>query len=183
MRYGIQSIKKAREMRLSGYSLSEINREMNIPKSTLSNWLRDITLTDIQINSLKERIQPRISRGRMNSSINIRSARIIREKRVYEAAEREFSILINDPFFVLGLSLYWSSGNKTGNTLQFSSMDSVAIKIMSKWIERCLNIDFSRIKLRNYDSYRRIEVSDINTLRKVIAWQKLLIKYYEGDPV
>ncbi len=178
MKYHIQDIKKAREMRLSGSSLSEIKKETNIPISTLSNWFKDITLSSEQISGLNERIKPRIVRGRMNSSIKLRSSRMYKEKSIYEEAEREFGMLSKDPFFIFGLALYWSHGSKKGS-FQFTSSNPLMISIISSWIGKYLKIDISLIKTRKYSGYTRVYVRDINILRRVIAWQKLLIQYYK----
>jgi hypothetical protein len=42
-----------------------------------------------------------------------------------------------------------------------------------------LKIDENSLKMRNYDGYLRVDVMNIDALRKVVAWQKLLIKYYD----
>jgi hypothetical protein len=80
MVYDIQKVKKAREMRLSGLSLSEIKRETGIPVSTLSIWFRDITLTKQQIDDMNTRVSKRVSRGRLNSLITVKSKRVFTEK-------------------------------------------------------------------------------------------------------
>jgi hypothetical protein len=177
MKHGIQNIKKAREMRLSGASLSEISRELNIPVSTLSLWFKDITLNLEQKEKLKSRVKPRIVRGRMNSLISLKSRRIFKEKTIYENSEKDFPILAKDPFFILGLSLYWSHGTKKGS-FQFTSSNPLMISVIKKWMEKYLKIDNSLVKVRQYSSYTRLYVGGVNILRRVIAWQKLLIQYY-----
>lgn len=174
----IQNLKKAREMRLSGKSLSEIRREVNVSIGTLSNWLKDMVLNDNQKAELKNRISSRISRGRMNALISIKSSRVYREKSIYEEAKREFDLLANDSFFILGLSLYWASGSKKGSHFQFSSSDQYMNALIIAWCEKYLKIDNSLIKIKKYNGYSRIIITRIDVLRKVIAWQKLLIKYY-----
>ncbi len=177
MKYGIQDIRKAREMRLSGSSLSEISREFGIPVSTLSFWFKDITLNQEQKQKLDERVIPRIVRGRMNSLISLKSKRIFKEKTIYESSEKDFIELAKDPFFILGLSLYWSHGAKKGS-FQFTSSNPLMISIIKNWMERYLKIDTSLVIVRQYSGYTRLYVGGINILRRVIAWQKLLIQYY-----
>lgn len=175
----IHNLKKARELRLSGKSLSEISREINISPSTLSLWLKDIVLNDRQILDLKTRISHRVSRGRLNASIALKSGRIFREKKIFDDAEKDFFILIKEPFFILGMTLYWVKGAKKGSCFQFASSDLSMISIMSIWIKKYLKIDDSLIKRREYATYYRIDVSRIDVLRRVVAWQKLLVQYYD----
>jgi hypothetical protein len=183
MVYDIQKIKKTREMRLSGLSLSEIKRETGIPVSTLSIWFRDITLTKQQIDNMNIRVSKRVSRGRLNSLITVKSKRAFMEKTIIDEATKEFKGFVNQPLFITGLSLYWSSGTKRGSAFQFSSSDINMINIMIMWLNRYMRVDEEVIKIRNYDKYSRIDVSRINVLRKVIAWQKLLIKYYDEEVI
>ena len=183
MVYDIQKVKKAREMRLSGLSLSEIKRETSVPVSTLSTWFRDITLTKQQADEMNTRVSKRGSRGRLNSLISVKSKRVFIEKTIIDEANREFKELATQPLFICGLSLYWSSGAKRGSAFQFSSSDINMINIMIMWLNRYIKVDDDVIKIRNYDKYSRIDVCRINVLRKVIAWQKLLIKYYDDEVI
>lgn len=47
---------KARFLRKRGWSMGEIRQKMNIPKNTLSGWVRDIRLTKAQQERIKEKI-------------------------------------------------------------------------------------------------------------------------------
>ncbi len=178
MTYSIQNVKKAREMRISGGTLSEISKEIKISKSTLSYWLKDIILNKEQQSEVAHRIKNKMSRGRLNSSIILRAKRMFKEKKIYEDAEKEFKHLNADSFFMNGLGLYLMSGTKKGSSFQFSSSDPLIISFMTKWAKKYLGVDQVLIKKRNYDGYLRIDISRVDVLRRVIAWQKLLIKYY-----
>lgn len=174
----IQNIKKARELRMEGKSLSEISKETSISKSTLSYWLKDMRLNDQQLSDLKNRTKIKMSKGRMNALIYHRTTRIFKEKTIYEAAEKEFKFLRKEPLFVLGMALYWSRGSKKSGHFQFSSTDREMITLMNRWIKFCLKIEDDLVKQRNYGNLFRIEITRIDVLRKMMAWQKLLIKYY-----
>jgi len=180
MKSDIQNVKKARELRLSGLSLTEISKVIGISRSTLSLWLKDIKLSNTQLINLKERISKKIQKGRLNASIILKANRIFSEKKVFDEAIRSFPKLIKDPFFILGLTLYWVKGNSSGTSFQFSSSDMHILNIMNKWIVKYFKIDENSIKKRKYDSFYRINISGIIYLRKMIAWQKLLIMYYNN---
>ena len=51
----------------------------------------------------------------MNSTIAVRSKKIFKEKIAYDNAEKEYEKFSKDPFFMLGLGLYWAHGLKKGN--------------------------------------------------------------------
>ena len=174
----IQRVKKARELRLSGRSYSEIQKELNVSLGTVSNWVGDIVLNDEQLLALKNRIAPKISRGRLNASIMRKSSRVFKEKKIYDEAEKEFGHLIKDPFFVFGLSLYINKGSKKSGYFQFINSNTEILDLMNKWIVKYLKIDENLIKQVKYSNYPGVIITRINVIRKVIAWQKLLIKYY-----
>ena len=174
----IQKLKKARELRLGGKSLGEIARETNIPRSTLSYWLKDIVLNEKQRADLKNRVKPKMGRGRLNSVISLRSARIFKENKAFEEAKGEFIRLRKDPAFIFGLTLYLSHGTKKGGSFQFASADPGVISLMRGWIKKYLKVEDAIVKQRNYGSHKRLDISRIEVMRRVIAWQKQLIQYY-----
>ncbi len=182
MKYSVQILKKAREMRLNGYSLNEIRREYNIPISTLSALFKDIKLSNKQISELKTRVNYRIQKGRMNSLINIKSKKVFIEREIYNKAELEFKKLSKNTFFIMGITMYWLKGSKSMNCFQFSSNNEQMINTMIKWIKTFVIDESQRdlIKVRKYNNNYRIDIRGINILRRVIAWQKLLIKYYDN---
>jgi len=176
----IQKLKKARELRLSGLSISEIAKDINSSRSSVSSWCKDIVLNDKQKLDLKQRIAQYSNRGRLNASVANRARRVYAEKIAYDEAERDFPRLIKDPFFVIGLTLYFSKGSKEGGVLQFTASKLSMINIMNLWFKKYLLISDSVIKHYKYDKSYRIYIGNVALSRKVAAWQKLLIKYYNS---
>ena len=61
---------KARELRSQGYSINEIKTKLNLSKSSVSLWVRDIELTDGQKKLLSERgIQRELIERRRNTRL------------------------------------------------------------------------------------------------------------------
>lgn len=221
MNSNVQLRNKAINLRKEGKSYSEIMRELNVPKSTLSYWLRDISLTEKQNSDLNERLQDKISKGRLKTSIALRARRMVRENRVFDEAEREFKEFIEDPFFTAGILLYWAEGAKKSNYFSFINSDPAMLILMVKWLKKYFALESSLLKYRLYihlpyrnenceeywaklldissenfykttykptphdvkknNDYKgclRVIITRIDVLRKIMAWQKLLIKYY-----
>ena len=217
----VQIKNKAILLRKSGLSYSEIFKEIKVPKGTLSSWLRMIVLTNYQKTLLDTRLQLRKKQGRFSASIALKARRVYREQVAFGEAERRFKNLMQDSFFVCGLTLYLAHGSKSGN-FQFTHSDPDIIMLFKKWIEKYLkSVKLIKYRLIIYESYRNsdyeafwsrilgisrkklsktiyrkssyfhkkspdykgsmaITISDIALLRKVLAWQNLLIKYYKG---
>lgn len=222
MNKNVQLKNMAINLRKEGRSYSEIVKELGLAKSTLSNWLKGIVLTEQQNIDLYNRLEDKISRGRLRTSIALKAKRIVRENRVYTEAEREFKKYIQDPFFVIGISLYWAEGSKKDGGFSFINSDPNMIVLIVKWIKKYVTNNESLLKYRLFIHYPykdekceeywaellnvsinnfqktiykptphivkknpiykgclRIVINRIDMLRKVIAWQKLLIQYYD----
>lgn len=217
----VQLKNMAINLRKLGHSYNEITNELEVPKSTLSGWLKDIPLTDEQNINLNNRLKDRISRGRLRTGIALRARRIGRENDVLKEAEKEFNEFIKNPFFSAGILLYWAEGAKKNNYFSFINSDPTMVALMVKWMQKYLARDFSLAKYRlfihypyrnencegywarilnlSYERFQktiykptphdvkknneykgclRIVITRISVLRKIIAWQKLLIQYY-----
>jgi len=80
---------RARELRKSGQSYSEIQKEVHVAKGTLSLWLRDIKLSDFH----KEAIASRQYKGQTNE-------KFYREKRrAFQDTGREMARSISSRDF------------------------------------------------------------------------------------
>jgi transcriptional regulator with XRE-family HTH domain len=221
MNTNVQKRNTAINLRKKGWSYSEIMKEIDVAKGTLSGWLKDISLTSQQILDLNNRLTTKVARGRLQASIALRARRMVRERDVFIKAEKDFVDLIKDPFFNIGLCLYWAEGAKKNGYFAFMNSDPEMHIIMLKWIKKYLNLKKSALKYRlfihepykeencedfwaqklgisrgdlqktiykptlhkvkknpDYKGCLRLSVTKIDTLRTMMAWQKLLIKYY-----
>ncbi len=222
MNTNVQKKNTAINLRKQGWSYSEIVKELNVAKGTLSGWLKDILLSEQQLFDLKNRLTTKVARGRLQASIALRTRRMIRERDVQISAEKEFEKFIKDPFFITGLCLYWAEGAKKNTYFAFMNSDPEMHVMMRKWIRKFLNLKETSLKYRLYihepykeenceaywanklripvDSLQkttfkptphkvkknpeykgclRLSITKIEILRRVMAWQKLLITYYK----
>ncbi|MDP2924205.1 MAG: hypothetical protein Q8O30_10885 [Candidatus Omnitrophota bacterium] len=63
--YSTQIKEKARQLRKRGWSLGEINQKLNIPKNTLSGWVKEIKLTKKQKRRIKQKEITSAAQGRI----------------------------------------------------------------------------------------------------------------------
>jgi hypothetical protein len=211
---------RAIQLRESGFSYTEILKEIKVPKSTLAYWVKGIPLDDQQESLLKSRMIERQKRGRFSTSIALRARKVYRDKMAYDDAEKEFNTWKGETAFMAGISLYWAHGGKKSGYFQFISNDNEMLVFMVKWIRKYLGIskkdlifrlfihepnkaqnieDFwskslsvpkDRLKITKvggrgmhknpqYKGSCMVAVTPISVLRKVLAWQNQLIKYYK----
>lgn len=125
---------KAMALRKQGLSYSEILQHVPVAQATLSLWLRDVPLTAAQKARLKNLSQGAGARARHNM-------RLTKQEALENEVEEEIKSLLKQPFFLLGLALYWGEGDKPKPwnidvEVRFSNSDEKAILMMRKWLSK-----------------------------------------------
>lgn len=134
---------KAIKLRRQGKSYSEIYKRILVSKSTISTWLKNVPLNKKQEDRLlKLRIE-----GAKRGASKRRLDRISSSKSIIKEAWNETPILINNPLFVLGLSLYWGEGTKATESLRLSNSDPFLIQCYMKWLREFCRIDERKIRI------------------------------------
>lgn len=130
------------ELRHNGLSYSEIKNLLNVSKSTLSNWLKNIELTNDQKNRLSK-LQTSAYLGAKKNQVKSQ----LHHKQIIETAKNQAIHLFHDSFFVTGLMLYWAEGSKNSNRIQFTNSDPLMIKIMMKWFRNYCEIPEEKFRI------------------------------------
>lgn len=133
---------KAQELRRQGNSVGQIAKDLKVAKSSVSWWVRDIALTEIQIALLKTREIRGRERGRFKTMEIMRERRMKYIEEFDKAGFRRLSNLTKNEFFVLGLGLYWAEGGKTirNRRVEFCNSDPMMIKFLLRWLLYCFNV-------------------------------------------
>lgn len=150
MRALVQQKEEAFRLRKLGKSYNEILRVIPVAKSSLSLWLQKMPLTEDEKAVLKRRKDENISIGRIRAAASLRNLRLARDSALLQTAEREFKLYQTDPFFYVGMALYWAEGSKRSSTFMFVNSDSDMMLVMLKWIEKFLGVPRSAIRARLY---------------------------------
>ncbi len=148
---------KAIELRKSGFSYDKILREIDVSKSTLSFWLRDIEFTSKQQQLLLKGRE----RSRYVAAKAKRALRIKITNEIIKKSKTEVRRLIRKPLFILGLSLYWAEGAKSlEEDVKFSNSDPLMVLLIMRWFrEICLVPEHKfRINLHVHDFHIRPNV-------------------------
>jgi hypothetical protein len=121
----------AEALRRLGLSYGEIAEVVPISKSTLSIWCRDVTLSPEQIAAIAHRTGPRVGVHRDTQHRRRDEVLAIRA-----AARRCATALLQDPFFVAGVALYWGEGGKTKKVLAITNTDPRLLNLFIRWVRR-----------------------------------------------
>ncbi len=138
---------KARKLRRKGWSLRAIAKAVNCSKSSISQWIYDITLTPRQISRLKLSQD----RGRAKAANHPNSPKAkwlqIRQQIIQESIKEIPKQYSSKELKLIGTALYWAEGYKqTRNLFIFSNSDPEMIKLMMQYLLKICKVP--KIKLR-----------------------------------
>ena len=118
--------------------MTVIEREFNIPRSTLSGWFKDIELSEAQRTRLMRNSQDGWKKAREKAVISKGIAKAKRIARAEQHAKNTFSALPNSSEAVLELALamlYFGEGSKK-NTTSMGASDSKMLIFFIESVEK-----------------------------------------------
>lgn len=145
---------QAFKLRKKGYSYNQISQKLSIPKSTLSTWLRDVTLSPEAQKKIEERVHKTSVRALIERNKRQTHLAHQRSQEIRKLATQEYKRYMNDPLFISGVALYWAEGYKKGadgskwKSIDFANSDPDMIVLIIRFFEAFLHIDKSKIKLQ-----------------------------------
>jgi predicted transcriptional regulator len=123
---------KARVMRQEGQSVRDIAKALGVARSSVSVWVRDVVLTQAQIDALTTRnpIYDRQHKGAKGRQRLAREARIEARKNGHEVAKRK------EYLHALGCGLYWGEGAKDRVSCQLANSDPYLLKVWLQFLHQ-----------------------------------------------
>lgn len=176
MKAKIKEKEECRILRKQGYSLNFISQKIKVSKSSVSLWVRDIELTNEQIEKIEFK--------RKASSSNSETFR--QRRREYQKIGREKAKEL-DSLYSFGCALFWGEGSKKKNQVVLTNSDPLMLSFFVKFLKKYFNVfseDFSisiQYYLNNGLSLDDIEKYWCNILdldRKSLKGHTLKSKYY-----
>jgi len=136
--------KKAIKLRKRGLSYGEIKKQIDVAKSSLSLWLKNIELKPEHKARLYTKHIQFLNLG--SKSQKERRAKEVAE--IIKNAEEEIICpLPFDVYRLMGAALYWAEGSKNG-LCQVTNSDPRLICFMVKWIGKMFSIPPKNLKAR-----------------------------------
>ncbi len=137
----------ALRLRKDGLSYREILASVPVAKSSLSLWLRKVSLAKEQ----KQRLTQKKLLSAMKGAAKRRQQRLDITKEIKKKAKNEINWAINQQeLWLMGTMLYWAEGSKekeydSGVSVIFSNSDPLMIKLFLKWIQLCLKVPSDKV--------------------------------------
>ena len=130
---------KAIELRKRGKSMKEIARTLNVARSSVSYWVRDIRLTQAQRAELTKRgfSKDAVERRRLARIQNTRFKHAL----IMKEAGNMIQYLSSRDLWLLGTALYWGEGGKTNHgSARVANSDPMIIKLMMRFFRETCNV-------------------------------------------
>jgi len=147
-------------LRKSGESIKQIAKQLYVSKASVSVWVRNIELTQLQRSKLTARgfSVDAIEKRRIN-----RMSRVRKEKEeIVNMAGKDIVKISIDNLKIIGSMLYWAEGRKRGKqTVGFSNSDPLMVKIMMRFFREVCNVLESRFRGHiHIHSHLNVEIAE-----------------------
>jgi hypothetical protein len=127
---------------MDGKSLNEIASLLEVSKSSVSVWVRDITLNSKQQSDLLKR--GKFDKDNIGSQVNEKR---YRELRLSYQMEGRIKAQEGSTLHMAGCMLYWAEGSKNRNRLEFVNSDPNMIKMFIQFLREELGVADVSIKV------------------------------------
>lgn len=140
---------KAQLLRREGKSIREIVQSLQLNKSTVSYWCRDIPLSKAQLRTLASQQHRGGALGRLRAAEQKRAQRIKRTNSDMAQGAQDVGTLSRRDLFILGISLYWGEGYKSGNEeCGLTNSDPTIITTFIAWLSTIYGVSKKDLILR-----------------------------------
>ena len=175
-------------LRKQGLSYREILQQIPVAKSTLSEWLHSVNLSEYQQQRLTKKKLASAKRGGEAK----RKIRLLTTGAIQNAARSEIGSLTKRELWLMGIMLYWAEGSKEkeyhpGSRVQFTNTDERMIRLFLLWLKKICHKDLLDLTLDIYIHESQRE----RTNEIIIFWAKNVgcgqdyfrhIYYKKGNP-
>lgn len=145
----IREREKAIALRKNGESIGVIAQQLSVSKSTVSNWCRDIVLTDSAIKKIARHGKERSVIGLLRYSESIRKKRIDETHKSMRKGSQKLGKLTERDIYCIGLGIYWGEGYKHGSQeFGFTNSDPDMVLFYIKWLKVVFGIELEDLILR-----------------------------------
>ena len=156
---------QAQALRKAGSSINTIAKQLQVSKSTVSVWCRDIELSKQALAKLEKSSGHRSASALLAFSESKRQARSKATKNNERLGRKMVGKLSKRDVVCVGLGLYWGEGYKRGNReFGFTNSDPDMIIFYIKWLQYVFKITEADLILRvSINSQHKNRIKDVES--------------------
>lgn len=137
---------KARELRKKGLSIKDIKKKLGVSLSSVSIWVRDIKLTNKQLNNLYQNKKTGNLKGSIIAAQNKIKQRELITESLKEEGRKEIGKLSERDRFLMGVTIYVGEGGKTDRDISIVNSDHRLIKFMMGWFKDFCSVPMDKFR-------------------------------------
>ena len=162
---------ESRKLRQSGESIKVIANRLNVSPASVSEWCRDIKLSDEQTRVLEKRTRDPLYGKRQAYLEKVKSIKDKKILKLFNQGKEEIGNLTTRELFLTGIALYWAEGFKKDNQAGFANSDYRMIRIFLRWLKECFGYGIDDLSFRiTLNASHKHRVGEIQK-----RWSELLI--------
>lgn len=147
--------------REEGLAIKVIAAALSVSPSSVSRWVRDIELTEAQLEKLRA-ANPILNGQRIGTE---RSSTIARGRRQAAQAHGRALAGDGDPLHRAGCMLYWAEGARNRNQVVFTNADVEMLSFFRGFLRRCYGVTDERVAMTV-----NVHLGNGLTLHEIEAW-------------
>jgi hypothetical protein len=130
---------EARRLRGEGKTMLEIANEVQVSKSSVSRWVRDVPFTPSKRRTGPQRRPHPWHDAKLRNieQLNVMGRHLV-------------GVLSEESFLVAGAALYAGEGSKRDGQLVFANTDPALVAFFCRWLRHVFVIDEGRLRVRVY---------------------------------
>lgn len=141
---------KARSLREKGLSIKDIQKRLDVSRSSVSLWVRDIRLSKKQLEKLYLNKRTGALKGSIIAAMNkIKERERLIQKLTKEGAKEVGNLSKRDKF-IAGIAMYFAEGDKGDKSVSFSNSDPWAIKFVVDWLRNTCRVPKTKFRASLY---------------------------------
>ncbi len=131
----------AQILRRKGTSISDIAVKLNVSKSTVSTWCKDIALTAEAIETISRTSESKSTKSLLLYTESLRQKRQKNITLSNNIGKQKIGMVSERDIYCIGLGLYWGEGYKRGSQeFGFTNSDVRMIKFYILWLHTVFGI-------------------------------------------
>ncbi len=130
---------RARALRAEAWTLAEIAAELDVARSSVSLWVRDVEFAPRPRRTARRRAPNRLQVAKQAEIDRMRQ----------EGIER-IGVLSDRDLLIAGTALYAGEGAKQNGEVRFTNTDPRMVLLFCAWLRRFFAVDESRLRARLY---------------------------------
>lgn len=141
---------KARYLREQGFSIKEIEKKLNISRSSASLWVRGVQLSAQQIKKLYANKRTGALRGCFVAAAKKKEKTKIAISSANDLALGEIGGLSRRDRCIAGIALYLGEGDKSGRNVAFCNAGPKVLRFIMGWFRETCGVAENKFRLSLY---------------------------------